>query len=164
MTTGRINQVTILCPSTKRTQANPPKGAGSTKQGDAEAIQVAALKALKHRQRKQLIQLPPLSSPKGGPQRAMTNVSTTSFPLHTPLRRRKPTPRHALDAETQQSCPQGSGEYLAKPAIHRPQMVPNKRFEGASVTATRSGAVPERNLLDIGMSQPKTCRRELPSP
>src|SRR3954463_5681944 len=45
MTTGRINQVTILSPGTKCAQANSPKGASITKQGDAEAIQVAALQA-----------------------------------------------------------------------------------------------------------------------
>jgi hypothetical protein len=47
MTTGRINQVTILNQSTKRTLADPPKRANITKQGDAEAIQVAALEASK---------------------------------------------------------------------------------------------------------------------
>ena len=43
MTTGRINQVTILSPSTEMHEQTPAKGASFTEQGDAEALQVAAL-------------------------------------------------------------------------------------------------------------------------
>jgi hypothetical protein len=50
----------------------------------------------KPQQREQPIQLPPLSSPKGGPQRAMLDVTIATFPLHTPLRRRKSTPCHTM--------------------------------------------------------------------
>jgi|SRR5438128_384082 hypothetical protein len=63
MTTGRINQVTVLSQSTKRTLADPPKRASITKQGDAEAPQVAALKA-----------------PKAPIARATDSIAPTEFP------------------------------------------------------------------------------------
>lgn len=54
-------------------------------------------------------------------------------PSHWLLRRRKPRHCHAHRAATQPGYPQGSGEYLALPAIYRPQMVPayevNRTFD-----------------------------------
>jgi len=35
-----------------------------------------------------------------------------------------------LKADTRQGCPQRSGEFLAKPAIHRPQKVPTRKLTG----------------------------------
>src|ERR1044072_6251625 len=47
MTTGRINQVTILSRLAKRTPADSPKRASITRLGDTEAPQIATLKAPK---------------------------------------------------------------------------------------------------------------------
>lgn len=44
------------------------------------------------------------------------------------------------NAETKQGCPQRSGEYLAKPVIHRPQMAPTDEINGASVPIEVVGA------------------------
>jgi len=35
-----------------------------------------------------------------------------------------------LEADTRQGCPQRSGEFLARPAIHRPQKVPTRKLTG----------------------------------
>jgi len=67
MTTGRINQVTILSHGAKR-KADPQKeGECYYKAWSAEALQTATLKVLEHQKREQPIQLPPLSFPRGDP-------------------------------------------------------------------------------------------------
>jgi len=76
MTTGRINQVTILSPGAEARRQTPPKG-GELYQARRRRSDPSyrPIKYQEYPQTRQLIQLPPLSSPKGGPQRAMTDVA-----------------------------------------------------------------------------------------
>jgi hypothetical protein len=71
------------------------------------------------------IQLPPLSSPKCGPRQGRTSVTASNKPAtYAPQEEKTHASSRTQGADTRQGCPQRSGEYLAEPAIHRPQMVP----------------------------------------
>ena len=118
-------------PRHRSAQADPPKGASFTKQGDAEATQVTALLELIAPAAQTTDSIAPTEFPK--------RWSATSHGRRfrrTHFRYIQPSGGENLHlvthryAETWQDCPQRSGEYLAKPAIHRPQMVPAKYLTG----------------------------------
>ena len=144
MTTGRINQVTILSPCTRSAQADRPKAASCTKQGDAEATQVAALEAPKAPTAQATDSIAPTEFPK---EQSATGNDWCYHRIH--FRYIGPSGGENLHrvthvhAETRQGGPQRSDEYLAKPAIHKPQMMPAKRIDRTSVPYTSANWEPK---------------------
>ena len=82
MTTGRINQVTIVNPSAEANERNPPKEArmyqveGETPKRNSSRKHQRRTRHLSH---KRPIQLPPLSSPSCGPQRVAFGYYTVHY-------------------------------------------------------------------------------------
>ena len=150
MTTGRINQVTILDLSAETPKHNPRKGVEFTKAGSRMSDPSHSPRLYTwHRRCEQPIQLPPLSFPRYGPQRGMTGVSASNKPVtYAPKEEKTHASSRALGADTRQSCPQRSGEYLAEPAIHRPQMVPAHRINRTSV-ANRKNRCSTRGIASV---------------
>ena len=70
-------------PLHRRAQAGPLKGASLPSKWPPKRPKSPLCLGLEPQQRRQLIQLPPLSSPRAGPQRAISGVSVEIFPLHT---------------------------------------------------------------------------------
>ena len=86
-----------LKPESRSSEADPPKGASFTKQGDAEAPQAATLSRLKAIIACAADSIAPTEFPKSwSATRHGRRCRRNPFPLHTALRRRKPTPRHAV--------------------------------------------------------------------
>jgi hypothetical protein len=125
MTTGRINQVTILGP---HGGGNPPKGVESSitiKGGHAEAHPAARANPRERADDRRPIQLPPLSFPGSGPSRERSGATRQTPRLARPARRR-PAACHALSqAVTNRGLPPrvwvGT---MAKPVIHRHRVAP----------------------------------------
>ncbi len=166
MTTGRINQVTILNPDAGAREPNPPKGAESTKQGVTKATPITrsesaqGVSAASNR----------FNCPHWVPQGTVRDglsmaLPPNSNPQHTALRRREHTPRHAHEgADTRQGYPQESGRYLALPAIHRPQGGARWRISGTSVAHPKYRRNTKALLLSIGVSQPVQVTRSRRAP
>jgi hypothetical protein len=114
-------------PKSRSPEANPPEGASCTKQGDAEATQIAAQSKLIAVRVRTTDSIAPTEFPKSW---SATSRDRCCHRKHVRYIQPSGGENPRLDtqqaAETWQSCPQRSGEYLAKPAIHRPQMTPVK--------------------------------------
>jgi hypothetical protein len=78
MTTGRINQVTILSQRTEMQRQTPREGRVLPSKKPPKRPKSLLYQGPRPKQRKRLIQLPPLSSSRAGPQRAMAGVSAVT--------------------------------------------------------------------------------------
>jgi len=127
MTTGRINQVTILSQRAEAPRQTPRRERVVPSKETPKRPKSPLNQGLQPGRRGRPIQLPPLSSPKAGPQRTMTDVAVANMSVaYSPQEEKIHALSRGRAAETWQNGPQRSGEYLAKPAIHRPQRVPVK--------------------------------------
>ena len=161
MTTGRINQVTIVSPTRRSGRANPPKEAmmyrkegGSRSDPQPQASRVC-------------------ETPK---PRATDSIAPTEFPklrsaaggirlLHRSLHRRMrpsggedPSQVNAQARVLDRAIPEDLVKRLAKPAIHRPQMVP------ASRETSRTSVPPASALQPPEGNQHRPSEKESPSP
>ena len=156
MTTGRINQVTIL--------SRAPEGHGRppAEQAAEQCTRRAALERPRLGSRSRgydrfpsTIQLPPLCSPRGGPQHNRSGARRRHRVSHTTLRRRLPSAGHAQGGYRPGLAPKCLAENGGhRPVIHRPLQhwrlsPPDFRTPLASSTPVRawsqtSGAVPPR--------------------
>jgi hypothetical protein len=75
MTTGRINQVTILSQSAEAKWQTPQRERVVPSKKAPKRPKSQLYSSWKPKYRMQLIQLPPLSSPKASPQRAIPDVA-----------------------------------------------------------------------------------------
>jgi len=109
-----------------------------------------------HRRYRRPIQLPPLSSPRCGPRRCKTSVSADNKPAtYAPQEEKTHASSRTQGTDTRQGCPRRSGEYLAMPAIHRPQMVPTELNQwDFSRQPQVAGAKSRTMLRHIGVSLP----------
>ncbi len=154
MTTGRINQVTIL------TTSPPPEGGGqgSAPRG-AEIVNRRERGRIQARPRVQLpgeemppgaIQLPPLNSPRCGPPQGPARPGETlTVLLHAHLKRRIPRPGHinpGLDGYLVELAPRSLTKFLVKgPTIHRPQQSRNAEPFGVRLFITSQASPSEVN-------------------
>ena len=108
MTTGRINQVTILSPAARTPRGvHGSRGAPVPKDGQSRQVVGAGprstpspspLEGRSRPRRVRAIQLPPLSSPRDGPRQGVESARTRRIGptlRHTALERRIPAVRHA---------------------------------------------------------------------
>jgi hypothetical protein len=127
MTTGRINQVTILSQRAEALRQTPKKGASCTKQETLKRPRSPPSQSTRQWECERPIQLPPLSSPKAGPQRAMVDVAVKNISATYSLQEEK---THASTRSKLRKLgrvvPKGLVNIWSKPAIHSPQMVPVK--------------------------------------
>lgn len=126
MTTGRINQVTIVHQSTEAHRPNPRRG-GLYQEGDRRNNPNRLLRKHAKRDRcRRFIQLPPLSSPRRGPLRSLIGVAANDKPAAcTPQEEKAHAASRTQSAVRQQDGPQRSGEIVGR-AIHpqTPLVVP----------------------------------------
>ena len=128
MTTGRINQVTILDPDAEAPRHDSRRSGIYQAENRRSDPNHLPRQYTWHRRCKQSIQLPPLSCPRCGPRRSSTDVSASSKPAtYAPQMEKTHASSRTQGADTRRGCPQKSGEYLASPAIHRPQTMPANR-------------------------------------
>ena len=103
MTTGRINQVTILnpeAPPKSCTREAPAKGRNFVTRNGEHRSEPGQAGCLRERKQHRLtIQLPPLSSPKDGPRQSIRVDNHRTRP-HAPLRRRFTTAKSRREADT----------------------------------------------------------------
>jgi hypothetical protein len=141
-------------PERRNARADPPKGASCTKQEDAEAPQVVALFQLKAKISQTTDSIAPTEFPKSWSATSHARrCRRKHFRCIQPSGGEDPRLDTPIQAETWQDSPQRSGEYLAKPAIHRPQKLPTKR-DRTSDPHTGAGAKPEAKLQYIGECRP----------
>jgi hypothetical protein len=83
MTTGRINQVTIVDSNAEANERTPRREPGCTKwKGEAEASPSRKhQRCARHLSHERPIQLPPLSSPSCGPRRVALGYYTAYYPV-----------------------------------------------------------------------------------
>jgi hypothetical protein len=113
MTTGRINQVSIVHQCAEAHRLSPQRSRWYQRRGSPKFPQITCLEKRTWRNRcRQPIQLPPLSSPRRGPQQSLRSVAAHNKPAAcTPQEeesRRKLTQQKAADSL--RGCPQRSGE------------------------------------------------------
>jgi hypothetical protein len=126
MTTGRINQVTIVHRSAEAQRPNPRRG-GLYQEGDRRSNpnRLPRKRAGRNRSRRP-IHLPPLSSPRRGPPRSPTGVAANNKPAAcTPQEEKAHAASHTRSADRQQDGPQRAGEIVGR-AINpqTPKLVP----------------------------------------
>ena len=128
MTTGRINQVTILDPGAQGAQAEPPEGSGKYQAGGRKKQpQLPTASVHEAHALQEADSIAPTEFPKARSEmRCYQRCHWKNKPSHTSLRRRRPTvaSSRTQGADTRQGYPQRFDRYLAEPAIHRPQTVP----------------------------------------
>ena len=126
MTTGRINQVTIVRQSAEAPRLHPREG-GLYQEGGRRNNPNRLLRKHPGRDRgRQPIHLPPLSSPRRGPPRSLTGVAASSKPAAcTPQEEKAHAASHTRSADRRQDGPQRAGEIVGR-AINpqTPKMVP----------------------------------------
>lgn len=154
MTTGRINQVTVLVaaggrPKSAATRASPPtRGGRSVLQGRGRPqapsprrrTSQACAATAGH-------PIAPTEFPKWRSAAALRGPRGRCRLLHAPFRWRKPVPSHARRRIPVGACPQRSSwEVGHRPRTHRPQMRPLAAANGASAPSCEPGAraVPAR--------------------
>ena len=122
-------------PERQSTRAQPPERSGVYQAGSRRSGPNHSPRQYTWHQRcERPIQLPPLSFPRYGPRRGMTDVSASDKPVtYAPKEEKTHASSRTQGADTRQGCPQRSGEYLAMPAIHRPQTVPAYKINRTSV-------------------------------
>jgi len=114
-------------PKSRSPKANPPKGASCTKQGDAEATQIVAHSRLIAVKVRTTDSIAPTEFPKSWSATSRGwRYRQEHFRYIQPSGGENPRLDTQQAAETWQGSPQRFDEYLAKPAIHRPQMMPVK--------------------------------------
>ena len=115
MTTGRINQVTIVHRSAEAQRPNPRRG-GLYQEGDRRSNPNRLPRKRAGRDRcRRLIHLPPLSSPRRGPQRSPIGVAANNKPTaYTPQEEKAHTTSRTRSADRRQDCPQRSGEIVGR--------------------------------------------------
>ncbi len=156
MTTGRINQVTIL------SRAPEGRGRPPAERAAEQCTRRAALERPRLGSRSRgcdrfpsTIQLPPLCSPRGGPRHGRSGARRRHGVSHTTLRRRLPSAGHAQGGYQPGLAPKCLAENGGhRPVIHRPLQhwrlsPPDFRTPLASSMPVRawsqtSGAVPPR--------------------
>jgi hypothetical protein len=126
MTTGRINQVTIVHQSAEAQWLSPQRGR-LYQEGDCRSNpnHLPRMRAGRNRCRRP-IHLPPLSSPRRGPPRSLTGVAASSKPAAcTPQEEKAHAASHTRSADRRQDGPQRAGEIVGR-AINpqTPKMVP----------------------------------------
>jgi len=127
MTTGRINQVTILYPhdihrdvawKAPQRRRNCATRKGPTKSGSNPRH--SSQQVVKSSQ--EAIQLPPLSFPRDGPLRQRSGPESRHASQHTPLKWRVPNSSHTQRRLPVRAFPRRSERDSSHwPAIHRPQ-------------------------------------------
>ena len=125
MTTGRINQVTILHPRTARLRGAqkplPESGRTCYRRGDPKMHPTEAPSAQDAERELAAIQLPPPSFPGGGPQRGARALKPPHFAAYAP-RVGETLPRHAQGRILVGACPQRPRRrYSHWLTVHRPQ-------------------------------------------
>jgi hypothetical protein len=149
MTTGRINQVTILSRSPREAPANRPQSGRQSsvlegRCGKRPAPSVPGARATTGPQG--TIQLPPLCSPRGGPRHHRSGARRRHGVSHATLRRRLPSAGHARSGYQPGLAP----ECLADNGGHRPVIhrllrywrlsPPDFRAPSASSLPSRAGS------------------------
>jgi hypothetical protein len=115
MTTGRINQVTIVHQSAGAQWPNPRRG-GLYQEGGCRnnPNRLPRERAGRNRCRRP-IHLPPLSSPRRGPQRNPIGVAANNKPTaYTPQEEKAHAASHTRSADRRQDSPQRAGEIVGK--------------------------------------------------
>ncbi|KAF1343520.1 hypothetical protein EJ07DRAFT_160676 [Lizonia empirigonia] len=100
MTTGRINQVTIVNPSAEANERTPPKGAGMY-QVEGRSLsdpQPQASKMCETPKPRATDSIAPLSSPSCGPRQVALGYYTAYYPVTYALRRRRLEPSQRASA------------------------------------------------------------------
>ena len=131
MTTGRINQVTILSPCAEASGQTPRRERVLPKQGDAEATPVAALIMSKTRSAPATDSIAPTEFPKvwSATRHAQILLSRTVPAAYTPQEEKTYALSHAIARKLSKAVPEDLGSCLAKPSIHRPHMVPDEKYQ-----------------------------------
>ena len=131
MTTGRINQVTILNPSAEAHRPTPRRERKVLGRESQKRLQSRTAKAHRAPRLHAINSIAPTEFPK---KRSATGCDRRSRPkqpaTYGSQEEKTPALSHALGADTRQGCPQESGRKLAEPAIHRPQMAPAGKQQG----------------------------------
>lgn len=143
MTTGRINQVTILNPAARSTQGRPPKGSGKYKAGRSRAASHCLLQRhQRHQSCKQLIQLPPLSSPRYSPKRYNTSVATRKErPICSSGGEDSQLPHHAHKERIfGRSIPKSLADFWQSHSSTNPERCPFLKRIGLQLPTVRTGA------------------------
>jgi hypothetical protein len=131
MTTGRINQVTIVRQNAGAPRLRPQRG-GLYQEGDRRnnPNRLPPKRAGRNSCRR-LLHLPPLSSPRRGPPRSTTGVAANNEPTaYTPQEEKAHAASHTRSADRRQDSPQRAGELVGR-AIRpqTPKMVPAHQSE-----------------------------------
>ena len=115
MTTGRINQVTIVHRSAGAQRPNPQRG-GLYQEGDRRSNPNRLLRMRAGRNRcRRPIHLPPLSSPRRGPPRSLIGVAANNKPTaYTSQEEKAHVASRTRSADRRHDCPQRSGEIVGK--------------------------------------------------
>ena len=115
MTTGRINQVTIVHRSAGAQRPNPQRGGLYQEGGRQNNPNRLPRKRAGRNRCRRLIQMPPLSSPRRGPLRSPTGVAANNKPAAcTPQEEKAHATSHTRSADRQQDGPQRSGEMVGR--------------------------------------------------
>ncbi len=115
MTTGRINQVTIVHQSAEAQWLSPRRGR-LYQEGDRRSNpnHLPRMRAGRNRCRRP-IHLPPLSSPRRGPQRSLIGVAANNKPTaYTPQEEKANAASRTRSADRRHDCPQRSGGIVGK--------------------------------------------------
>ena len=161
MTTGRINQVTILSPSAEAREQTPRGRPGCTgrkgrrrSEPQPQASEVCETPKPQATDSIAPTEFPKLRSATGG-----TRLLHRLLPRHIrPSGGEDSSQVNAQARVPDRAIPEDLVKRLAKPAIHRPQMLPaNQETNRTSVPSTSTWQQPEGN-------QPRPSRKESPSP
>lgn len=146
---------------------NPPKGAECTKLVAARSGSSCPLRRYtRHRRCKQPIQLPPLSSPRYGPRRYIASVAAEKDRPIRPLGGEDPQlPHHAHKERIfGRGIPRGLVDVWQSHSSTDPKRCPLEKRTGLQLPTTRTGAVPEALLHNIGVSLPEQAEGSCPAP
>ena len=149
MTTGRINQVTIVHQQRRSAVAEPPKERNCTKKGIAEAIPIAYCECAQGAIAADDLFICPHWVPQDVVRReAWSALPPITSPQHIRLKRRKPTSPHAHEARIGgATVPKDLVKFLAKPSIHRPRIGARSwKWAGLQASSAGKGAVPEHRF------------------
>jgi len=110
----------------------PSEESELTKEGSRRNDSQLRLQTCQWRDRSlQLIQLPPLSSPRCSPPRGTADIAIESVPAtYTPQEEKTYALSRAIARKLSKADPEDLGSCLAKPIIYRPQKVPIENSTG----------------------------------
>ena len=161
MTTGRINQVTIVNPSAEANERTPRRRPGCTSwKGRSRSDPQPQASSVYETPKPQAIdsiaptEFPKLRSATGG-----IRLLHRLLPRHIrPSGGEDPSQVNAQARVLDRAIPEDLVKRLAKPAIHRPQKLPaNQKTNRTSVPSASTLRLPEGD-------QPRPSRKESPSP